>query len=216
MTRDNLVTTQIVGLDEVVRNLSRKYPAQAERARLSALKATGWWIRGELRNHVEYGGTGWPSLHPLSKSRRKDKAGNWKTANKRNPLDWLGKFSRYSLDAKGDAVTVDFGRSRKGQAGSVDKYLSAIAAKHEAGRKVKVTDKMRRKMAMTAMGRKGKRKGEAGAGYFPLKASTKFLQIPKRPSIGPVFRKVKPKVTAYMRTKFWAAFNRYQTGAAKS
>lgn len=215
MSGDNLITTQVAGLDDVVRNLSVKYPALAERARKSALSSTGYMIRTELRNHVEYGGTGWPSLHPLSKSRRKDKAGNWKTANKRSPLDWLGKFARYAMDAKGDAVTIDFGRSRKGQPGKVDKYLSAIAAKHESGRKVKVTPAMRRKMAMTAMGRKGKRRGEIGVGYFPLSVTTKFLQIPKRPSIGPVFRKVKPKVTAYMRGKFWAAFKRYQTGGAK-
>ncbi len=216
MTRGNLVETKIVGLDEVVRNLSAKYPAQAERARLSALKSTGYWIRTELRNHVEYGGTGWPSLHPLSKSRRKNKLGEWrKISSKRSPLEWLGKYARYAMDANGDAVTIDFGKSRKGQAGNIDRYLSAIALKHEKGAKVAVTDKMRRKMAMTAMGRKRKRRGEPGAGYFPLKASTEHLQIPKRPSIGPVFRKVKPKVAAYMRGKFWAAFNRYQTGAAK-
>lgn len=215
MSRDNMVTTQVVGLDEVVRNLSVKYPAMAERARKSALSSTGWMIRTELRNHVEYGGSGWPSLHPLSQSRRKDKAGNWKTANKRTPLDWLGKYARYIMDGDKESVTIDFGRSRKGQAGSVDKYLSAIARKHERGATVKVTPAMRRKMATTSMGRKGKRKGEPGTGYFPLKASTKFLQIPKRPSIGPVFRKVKPKVAGYMRDKFWAAFNRYQSGAGK-
>ncbi|MGE4293706.1 MAG: hypothetical protein AB7E32_16025 [Desulfovibrio sp.] len=210
-----MITTQVAGLDDVVRNLSVKYPALAERARKSALSSTGFMIRTELRNHVEYGGTGWPSLHPLSKSRRKDKAGMWKTASKRSPLDWLGKYARYIMAPDKESVTIDFGRSRKGQAGSVDKYLSAIARKHERGAKVKVTPAMRRKMAMTAMGRKGKRRGEPGAGYFPLKAMTKYLTIPKRPSIGPVFRKIKPKVAGYMRDKFWAAFNRYQTGVAK-
>lgn len=215
MNRDNLVTTKVVGLDEVVANLSVKYPALAERARKSALSSTGFMIRTELRNHVEYGGTGWPSLHPLSKTRRKDKLGMWKTANKRSPLDWLGKYARYIMAADKESVTIDFGRSRKGQAGSVDKYLSAIARRHERGATVKVTPAMRRKMAMTSMGRKGKRRGEVGVGYFPLSVTTKFLQIPKRPSIGPVFRKVKPKVAGYMRDKFWAAFNRHQTGAAK-
>lgn len=215
MSGDKLITTQVAGLDDVVRNLSVKYPALAERARKSALSSTGFMIRTELRNHVEYGGTGWPSLHPLSKSRRKDKAGMWKTTNKRSPLDWLGKYARYIMAQDKESVTIDFGRSRKGQAGSVDKYLSAIARKHERGARVKVTPAMRRKMAMTAMGRKGKRRGEIGAGYFPLKATTKYLTIPKRPSIGPVFRKIKPKVAGYMRDKFWAAFNRYQTGAAK-
>lgn len=212
---DNIVTTQITGLTEVVANLSRKYPKFAERARKSALSSTGWLIRGELRNHVEYGGSGWPSLHPLSKSRRKDKLGKWKTANKRTPLDWMGKYSRYVMDAKGESVTVDFGKSRKGQTGKIDKFLSAIALKHEKGATVTVTDKMRSKMGATAMGRKGKRRGEPGKGYFPLKASTKKLVIPKRPSIGPVFRKIKPRVAGYMRDKFWAAFNRYQSGASK-
>lgn len=216
MSRDNLVTTKVVGLDEVVRNLSAKYPALAERARKSALSSTGWWIRTELRNHVEYGGNGWPSLHPLSKSRRKDKLGMWRRTNKLSPLAWLGKYARYIMAADKESVTIDFGRSRKGQAGKVDKYLSAIARKHESGATVKVTPSMRRKMAMTAMGRKGKRKGEPGAGYFPLKSSTKYLEIPKRPSIGPVFRKVRPKVAGYMRGKFWDAFKRYQLGGKKT
>lgn len=216
MSQANIVSTKVVGLDEVIDNLSRSWPAQAARARKSALSSTGWWIRGELRNHVEYGGTGWPGLHPLSKSRRKDKAGMWKTANKRNPLDWLGKFSRYVMDGRKESVTIDFGRSRKGKSGAIDPYLSAIARKHERGERVKVTPSMRRKMGKTTMGRKGKLRGEPGAGYFPLRASTKYLQIPKRPSIGPVFRKVAPKTAEYMRTKFWAAFNRYQSGGAKA
>jgi len=216
MSRDNLVTTQVVGLDEVVANLSVKYPALAERARKSALKSAGWWIRGELRNHVEYGGTGWPSLHPLSKSRRKDKAGLWRTANKRHPLEWMGKFARYVTDVNAESVTIDFGRSRKGKAGSVDKYLSAIARKHERGALIKVTPSTRSMMGLTAMGRTGNRRGKPGVGYFPLQNTTKYMEIPKRPSIGPVFRKVKPKVAGYMRDKFWAAFNRYQSGGAKA
>lgn len=66
------IKVEAVGLDEVVKNLSRRYPEWADRARRSALASTGNMIRQELRNHIEYGGTGWPSLHPLSK-RRKDK-----------------------------------------------------------------------------------------------------------------------------------------------
>lgn len=214
MSAGNMVSTTVIGLDEVAANLSKRYPAMAERARKSALSSTGNLIRAELRNHVEYGGTGWPSLHPLAAQRKKDKAGRWKSARKRSPLEWLGKYSRYILDAKGESVTIDFGKSRKGQAGALDKFLSAIAAKHEAGARIRVTDKMRRKMGLTDLGRK--RRGQPGSGYFPLKKSTSTLVIPKRPSIGPVFRKMKPKIPAYMRQKFWDAFNRYQSGAARS
>lgn len=211
-----MVTTQVVGMDEVLANLSTRYPAMAERARKSALSSTGNLIRQELRNHVKYGGSGWPSLHPLSEQRKKDKAGRWKSARKRSPLEWMGKFSRYILDPKGESVTIDFGKSRKGQVGSMDKFLSAIAAKHERGQRVHVSDKMRRKMALTDLGRKSARKKGSGSGYFPLKKSTTALDIPKRPSIGPVFRKVRPKIPGYMRQKFWEAFNRYQSGATKA
>jgi hypothetical protein len=41
------------------------------------------------------------------------------------------------------------------------------------------------------------------------------LNIPKRPVIGPVFRKVQPKITPHFEQKFWAALERYRTGAAK-
>lgn len=204
---------EVIGLDEAIVDFSRRYPALVDRARKSAISSAGYMIRMELRNHVEYGGTGWPRLHPLAAFRKKDKAGKWRRTTKRSPLEWLGKFARYIVNDRGDAVTIDFGRSRKGQAGSADKFLSTIARRHESGATVPVTAKTRLKMAMTAMGRK--KKGDPGTGYFPLRKSTTSLQIPKRPSIGPVFRKISPRIGEHMRQKFFAAFERYLSGGAK-
>ena len=211
---EQLLSVQAVGLEEAVANISSKYPALANRARASALSSAGNLIRAELRNHIEYGGSNWPKLSPLAQSRKKDKSGKWHKTSKQSPLYFLGKYARYYTSKSGEAVVISFGKSRKGEVGNTDKFLYAIAKKAEYGETVPVTKNMRLKMAYTRLKSRGK--DTPGVTYFPLKKSTTQLHIPKRPSIGPVFNKMRGRIPEYMREKFWAAFNRYQTGGVKA
>lgn len=110
---------------------------------------------------------------------------------------------------------MGFGKSRKGRRGFYDKQLYAMAIRYEYGYEIKVTDQMRRKMSWTRLPGKKKKEQTPGVDYFPLKKTTTSLKVPARPSIGPIFRKVRPKVPKYMQIKFWAAFHRYQTEAPK-
>lgn len=209
-------TVHVIGLDEAIADMGKRFPARIDRARKSALSSVGYMIRTELRNHVEYGGTGWPSLHPLSAQRKKDKAQKWRKTSKRSPLYWLGKFARYIVDERGEAVVIDFGKSRAGQAGKVDAFLSAIARKHESGSSTAVTAKTRKKMALTYSGKRLRKGARPGVDFFPLRKSTTRLRVPKRPSVGPVFRKVQSKIPGLMREKFFAALQRYATGGSKA
>lgn len=206
-----LVNIKMTGLDNAISDMSRRYPSLLDRAVKSALSSTGNMIRSEVRNHIEYGGTGWPELHALT-ARYRDYKG-WKSRSIDSPLFWLGKFARYSLDKQGRSVTIGLGTTRKGQKGKVDRYLTALAYKHERGARVTITPRMRKKWASTW--KKNKKRQRANEDYFVLRKETRQIEIPKRPTFGPVFRKVQGKIPGHMRQKFFAAFERYLSGGSK-
>lgn len=190
-------------------------PGIFARARKSALSSTGYMLQQEIRNHIEYGGTGWPKLHPITLKFRKSRtpAGT--------PLYYLGRFSRYRMDNEATKIEVGLGKSSKGQPGTMDDpWLQAALRRAEYGEKVKVSKKTRLKWISTKIkGRKYKKLGRSGAitgGYFVLRPETQFLTIPKRPIIGPVFKKMDSRITPYFEEKFWAAIERYRTGGAKT
>ncbi|MBU0994115.1 MAG: hypothetical protein KJ737_16615 [Proteobacteria bacterium] len=187
-------------------------PGLFTRARKSALKVVGYQTMSELRNHVEYGGTGWPDLHPLTRNFRKKAGGKWskRRTGKNSPLFGLGKFARYRVDDEGTVVQVDFGKSKKGKPGQMDPGLSRIARKAETGETVQVTDKMRKLWAATRLRRS--KNARAGSDYHTLKSSTHVLKVPKRPIFTPVFNKVKPKIPSVFEDAFWKALDRYEKG----
>lgn len=201
------------GLNEVTKAVLQ-LPGLFARARKSALGSTGYWIQQEIRNHIEYGGEGWQKLHPITYKFRKFRGGP-------SPLFYLGRFARYLIDEEGTTIEIGLGKSRKGQPGQVDDpWLMAALRRAEEGSRVPVTKKVRLVWLSTKIkGTKWKKMSRSGAvtgGYFVLRPDTQFLTIPKRPVIGPVFRKVRSKVMPYFEDKFWKAIERYRSGASKS
>lgn len=202
------------GLQETTKAVMQ-LPGLFARARRSALGATGYWIQQELRNHIEYGGTGWAKLHPITLKFRKFRGAP------ASPLFYLGRFVRYLIDQDANTLEIGLGKSRKGQPGQVDDpWLMAALRRAEYGGKTKVTKAVRLLWVSTKIkGQKWTKLGRSGAvtgGYFVLRPDTEFLNIPKRPVIDPVFRKVKSKVLPYFEDKFWKAIERYRSGAAKT
>lgn len=203
-------------------------PSQIERARKSALNSTAWMSMTELRNHVEYGGTGWKKLHPMTIKTRKSKRYNPGAT----PLFFLGRFARYRVDQKGTLADIDFGKSRKGKPGTFDPELVAMIKRHEHGMQIPVTGKMRgwfpwaslprararnpRASAYAGGHARKPRNAVAGKTYFPLKKSTRQITIPRRPIFAPVWRKIQPKLAGHFNEKFVAAIGRYLSGAAKT
>lgn len=201
------------GLSEATKAVMQ-LPGLFARARKSALGSTGYWIQQELRNQIEYGGSGWAPLHPLTLRLRKYRSAP------ASPLFYLGRFSRYLIDQEGSTIEIGLGKSRKGQPGQTDDpWLSAALRRAEEGDRIPVTKKVRLAWVATKIkGQKWKKMSRSGAvtgGYFVLRPETQFLTIPKRPVIGPVFKKVQPKITPFFEQKFWKAIERYRTGAAK-
>jgi hypothetical protein len=210
MTKINVDYSELSEATRAVMNL----PGQFTRARKSALKSTGWMIQQELRNHVEYGGSGWPALHPLTRSFRHKYGIRSKWTKRRShpgPLFWLGKFARYRVEDSGDTVNIHFGKGKKG---GFDRGLMADVHRAEAGDVVKVTPAMRRFLAATR--RKRPKNQIPGQTYFPLKKSTSTLKTPPRPIFTPVWNKVSPRIAPWFEKKFNAALDRYITGAKKT
>lgn len=182
------------------------------RAKKSALSSLGWWIRGELRNHVEYGGSGWPDLHPMSsKFRKKRGVGSaWRGRRRgkhETAMGWLGKFARYLAHPNGDGLIVMFGKSARKDTITTSKFLMGVVKRAEEGERIRVTEKMRRFFGTTR--RKRPKKQTVGQTYFPLKKTTTVLEIPKRPIFDPVERKVQPRAPGYFKDKFIKALERY-------
>ena len=181
------------------------------KARRSALGSVGWWIRGQLRNHIEYGGAGWKPLHPIAKKFRKKRNVGAKWFGRRRhhsetPYFWLGKFARYKVDRPGHNVWVDFGRSRAGQSGQTDPQIVKVVKRAERGERIRVTGKMRRFFGTTR--RKRPKKQIVGQHYFPLKKTTRWLVIPPRKIFAPVEKRIKPLVPALFKKKFLESIQR--------
>jgi hypothetical protein len=208
------IKIQQSGMDELTRSVIGLGGLFA-RARKSAMSSVGWYVQRTLRNHLEYGPPEWEGLHDLTELFKK-KGGMWalRTAKPRSPAFWLGKFSRYRVSSDGGWVQIDFGKSRKGQPGRFDPAIAPIARRIDQGEDIAVTPAMRRKMAATKKATRGQH--EIGINYFPLRKSTKRLDIPARPIFAPVFRKIENEVTPLFVKKFWASFDRYQSGRAKA
>jgi len=199
----------IEGLDEATA-LMAALPGNASRARVSALKSVGWWVRGELRSWVETSGQGsWEALHPITQKLKK-RSGK----SKDKPLYFLGRFARYRVDDEGTLADIDFGKSRKGKPGTFDPTVSAWVMRAETGWKTKVTENTRQFFA-AATRKKRPKKQKPGETYFPLKKTTTTLEIPKRPIFAKVKSRTLPEVPKRFKEKFWLALARYMTGAAK-
>lgn len=202
------------GLDATTRAFM-ELPGMFARARKSALGSTGYWIQQELRNHIEYGGTGWAKLHPITLKFRKFRGAP------ASPLFYLGRFVRYLIDQDGTTLEIGLGKSNKGEPGQVnDPWLNAALRRAEHGGRTKVTRKVRLLWVSTKIkGQKWTKLSRSGAvtgGYFVLRPDTEFLTIPRRPVIEPVFKKIKPGVLSHFQRKFLGALERYRTGAAKT
>jgi len=189
--------------DRQVKRFMQQSPARAKWANTEALKMTGGHIRKKARKYIESGGQGWPPLSPLTKHRR-------------SPLYFMGRLIRWRYGtAKGiPKVAIGFfptAKRRKREriaTGSVYKISTtktkraafksyfgmtydAFMKMVEYGKRIRVTPAMRKRFAAVGT---------------PLRASTKVLNIPARPILGPIYRKEQNLIPKYYETKFFQKF----------
>lgn len=206
-------TIDFRGLNEATRAAMNR-PGNFTKAKIAALKSTAWMVTRELRNHIEYGGSGWKPLHPITLALRKHKG------VPESPLFWLGRFSRYRVIDMDGSLGIGLGRSNSGRPGQIsDPWLDKVSRKHEFGARIPVTKRVRMKWISTK--HKGIRtpKVRSGAtlgGYWALRPETNFLIVPKREIYAPVFNKVQSTGPSWFQAKFWPAFAAYEAGSSPS
>lgn len=201
--------------------LLRKFPDYAERAMTSAMKSEGFRLKKIIQKHIKTRGSGqWKKLNPHTGIVNKAKGGStivknyklgWKGKKgqkKRRRIYWESKTStrtaplfrlaagvRYHFDKESMGVSIGFVNPK------TPLPLWSLAHKHAFGDQVQITPRMRR--FLFAMG-------------FPVKKSTKTLEIPKRQTIEPVFEAEKENIFSNLETKFFKNIERYRTGSQKS
>lgn len=185
---------------------------QIERAHLSALKSTANVVRSALRMFVRKGGEGWAPLTTLTNlirqnSRRGQRIAYIRAAARMRPYAWLQSFARYRVFT--DEAVIRFGggfsQQKKGKVRGrldPDAFLDEVVKRMEQGERLRVTDKMRRRLGAVS-----------GTG---LKKDTHTITVPRRPAVTPVFRKVQGRIGPHYREKFFAALQRYQGGGEKA
>ena len=204
---DDLMHIKLSGLPQVASHL-KALPSDVAHANKSGLKSTGWWITRQMRNHIEYGGSNWAPLSPLTKKfKRANGRRKWsRRQSPVSPLFYLGKFCRYNLDEKGEMVQIFMGKTSKGTPGRADKWLQAVAKRTEYGKRIPVTKESRRAVATTRTGRS--KKAVRGEAWFAFNKQKKFVEYPKRPISAPVFKKNKTRIPVLFQQKFAASFAR--------
>lgn len=162
------------GLDKAIA-LLQAFPKTLQQATQQAIAKSGSQASQMVRQFIESGGHGkWPSPHPLSKLFF-TRTNSWKRGKEFGNLPGLGKFARYSMTDKG--WITGFGTYPEQQSYNAKfKPRFMQYAKTLRGSTIRVTDKMRRKMGATRWGNRA----TPGNGFFPLRATTKELHVPKR------------------------------------
>lgn len=203
---DDLLHIKLSGLPQVASHL-KAMPSDVAHANKSGLKSVGWWLSRQMRNHIEYGGSGWAPLSPLTK-KFKQPNGRREWRRRKTPLSplfYMGKFCRYNLDDRGETVQIFMGKTHKGEPGVMHKWLQSVAKRTEYGKRIKVNKNMRRCISAT----KGKRKNAVlGEDWFTFNNQKKYVDYPKRPIVAPVFKKHKNRIPDFFRQKFSASLGR--------
>ncbi len=168
------IKIETTGLDKAV-DLLREMPSILQKATKKSIAKSGETASQMARRSLASGGGGkWPKPHPLSKIFF-TRTNSWHRGKIFGNIQGLAKFSRYSMTDKG--LLTGFGTYPEQQSYNAKFNPRFMGyAKTLRGATIHVTDKMRRKMGATRWGKNA----TPGDNFFPLRASTKTLHIPKR------------------------------------
>lgn len=146
-----------------------------------AMKSLGWHMQREIKKGIRSrapGGRAYAPFLPAKKRRELDKAFGRQGQRSYRPLGGLVKAVGYHYSKQTGGVVVG--------------WLSASAAKfgeiHEKGKKVRVTKKTRLAFLSAKLG---------------MKPSTTEIDIPARPTIGPMRDVLLPKAPKYVEDKIF-------------
>jgi hypothetical protein len=172
--------------DKQIKRFMKKSPARALWSMREGLKMTGGHYRKVLKQDIQKGRIGGPRhLDPWTTEGR----------SRKPPLYKLAQLVRFkvgkSAKAGGLRCWIGFLQSGKKVMGGKVMTIPKIAQMHQEGARIRVTPGMRKKAAM--MGQ-------------PLKKTTRWIQLPKRPIIEPFWRRNKQRIPKYLEKMFFKKF----------
>lgn len=183
--------------DKELTDFLTRWPKRSKWAMKEAMQMAGGHIRKKVRKFIESGGSGWPALSFMTRRTK---------SNSRSPLYKMAQLVRFkAVGGKNPRVQIGFfTATKRGKAGFNKKergrfkdYFggtpAAMAKKHEFGKRVPITPEKRGSLMF----------GAIQAGVAPVRKSTKFVTVPARPMIGPVFQREKRDIPDYVGRKFW-------------
>ncbi len=178
--------------DRQLQSFMKRSPDRAHWALRESLLAASGHTRKEMKKFVERGGEGWAPLALESGV----------------PLKALANLVRYKVTVSGKRGVVRgqagfyWGRVRGQSAkqykafkarfkASFDMSVAQLYRIHSEGRSQRVTPAMRRMFA--AMG-------------HPLRKGTTTIHLPARPTVGPVWSRIRGSIPGYVEKKFFRNF----------
>lgn len=174
------------------KDLQDFYKVNDEALIITANKA-GSFMMTKVRNYIETAGNGhWSETHPLTFQGSKETA-----------YHWLGKMARYKIHKQGQGIEIGFGQFtardvRKGKDLNFDKKLSKVSTVMQLGKKFRTSKRMQRKLGSA-------RKNAfsiPGKDFFPIRNTTKYLEIPARPVMKPILKKYKNNILEIYKKKY--------------
>lgn len=177
-----------------LKRVANQLPNEFDRA----LKSTGWWLRGEIREGIAQGAPGGQPYKPFSglptklaretsHYRRAVKAGRDTSRIRR--FQKIKRGDRRPLGRLGPAVRYRYYQdSRRVVIGWISPSAEKLGTLHEKGGQVAITPKMRRMFFAAGIG---------------LSAGKTHIYIPRRPTIGPEYIENAPKIPGYIENKIW-------------
>ena len=169
------------------KHLSNEFPNYFQRA----LKSTGWWIQQDIKKGIRVGAPGGRSYARFSgvtKSRVLDAnrgrgyttRGKWRAPKRyladHKPMGKLYQATEYDYHPDSNRVVI----------GWISPNAERLGTAQEEGKSTPITPKMRRFF---------------WASGVPLSKRKRYLYIPKRLTIDPVYRVNKPRIPDYMDKK---------------
>ena len=153
----------------------------------------GSFLMKKVRTYIESSGEGsWEATHPLTLEKSKETA-----------YHWLGKMTRYKIKNRGKSIEIGFGQFtardvRKGNDLNFDSKLNKVSNVMQLGKKFRTSKRMQRKLGSA----RRNAYSQPGIDFFPIKNTTKVLEIPSRPVMKPVLEKNKTQVENLYKDKF--------------
>jgi len=170
-----------------------------KKAKVSSLKSTGYFIRGEMRKEIstfKFKQKQPPVFKGFSGNRKSSSGINpWARSNREKPFSFLKDVVRYGLKNENNLIIFYSGSRAKSAKPKSEKQLLEIIERVQKGRNYAVNNKMRGMMGLA-------RRVNRNVIIVPRK-ETKIIKVEARPFVSPTYRKIKNTALSFYEKRYF-------------